>query len=633
MERKPMHKFIQGVGFVSFILFVFVFSLKGQNRFEGYNIIVDAPETQTATACAIRYMPPTTVITVTDLNPASKGGTQMKVAPCGGTNTKVVSANAAEGSVTLSADAASNKWCFTGEDKLYGISFTGDSFVGKVAYNWPAQIAQKGFYNVKDFGAVGDGKTDDTVAIRSALVYMASRNGGTLEFPEGDYLVGANDPNFKGITLPSNVTLTGAGSTVTGGPTNNALEKGGTRITLSGINRAIFRIGECTQRVRVSDMELYANSSQNTYGIEAVGAYNSSEDFYFERLVFNNFFRGIYAHGLNVTNLNWQFDYVKVSKCRFVFNQDAGIWVDTRNSDWKVTGCFFVNPKKTPEAKANSIYVLHSAAFFIEDTFSGGFAHARGGDFIHIVDPSIVTIIGSQCEAMERSIVYGEYNMAGHYSYPITLINNVFWEKIEIKARSAIVSNGNLYGPDTFNARDDVRIYSTGDRFCYDGYIFGCQKATATASFNGGQLIFMTGQPTEGSAPGRPTVIGTDTEIKSNAPVNNQTDSSRPVLSLSSNNAQKPLLLLGDPQSGYLLRRDQKGWLNFQNTGPGTQRGGYSFDGPVQLPSIRFNDLKTVNAGNGSMVFCADCQRDTAPCRAGGSGAPAMFINGAWECK
>jgi len=48
--------------------------------------------------------------------------------------------------------------------------------------------AQDVFYNVVDFGAKGDGKTNNTEAINSAIETAAKNGGGTVYFPAGDYL-------------------------------------------------------------------------------------------------------------------------------------------------------------------------------------------------------------------------------------------------------------------------------------------------------------------------------------------------------------------------------------------------------------------------------------------------------------
>lgn len=42
-------------------------------------------------------------------------------------------------------------------------------------------------YNVRDFGAKGDGKNDDTHAIQKGLDYLIDHGGGTLYFPNGKY--------------------------------------------------------------------------------------------------------------------------------------------------------------------------------------------------------------------------------------------------------------------------------------------------------------------------------------------------------------------------------------------------------------------------------------------------------------
>lgn len=58
--------------------------------------------------------------------------------------------------------------------------------------------------NVRDLGAVGDGRTDDAAAIRSAMD-AANAAGGTLFFPAGDYLYPSSDP----LLPASGVTVSG----------------------------------------------------------------------------------------------------------------------------------------------------------------------------------------------------------------------------------------------------------------------------------------------------------------------------------------------------------------------------------------------------------------------------------------
>ncbi len=61
-------------------------------------------------------------------------------------------------------------------------------------------------FNVKDYGATGDGSTDDTSAINSAMSAVNSA-GGVLYFPTGTYMVSST------LTTPSsNVVITGTGT-------------------------------------------------------------------------------------------------------------------------------------------------------------------------------------------------------------------------------------------------------------------------------------------------------------------------------------------------------------------------------------------------------------------------------------
>ena len=48
--------------------------------------------------------------------------------------------------------------------------------------------AYPGVYDVRGFGAKGDGKTIDTPAINKAIEAAAAAGGGTVNFPAGTYL-------------------------------------------------------------------------------------------------------------------------------------------------------------------------------------------------------------------------------------------------------------------------------------------------------------------------------------------------------------------------------------------------------------------------------------------------------------
>ena len=441
--------------------------------------------------------------------------------------------------------------------------FQSDQTPGQIIYNWIATPETPGIYNIKDFGAIGDGNTDNTIAFKSAMAFIASRNGGILQIPEGDFSVNET------VALPSGVTIEGISGIATGAPTNNVVKTSPSRIRLSGSNRALFRIGECVEAVVIKNLELYGAANDKTSGIEAVGAFLSSQNFYFESVTFQNFNRGFYAHGLAITKFGWQFDLLKFNHCRFVYNRDAAIYSDVINSDWKIEGCMFYNPRRTPTQNANSMHFEHAGAILIQDTFGGGFTTAIGGTYLDVVDSSNITVINSQTEQMTASFVYNgaELPDAGDYSYPITFLNNTFGESIIFKARRTFISVGNLYGPKTFKADERLRVYSTGDRFCYDGYTLGCQGVAAINGFDKASVIFKTGQPSEASVKGSPTYFGTDVQ----------------------------------------------------------------FAAPLQMPQFLQNALPA-DKPNGSMVYCSNCRRSTTVCQSGGTGAPAMVVAGQWSC-
>jgi hypothetical protein len=68
-----------------------------------------------------------------------------------------------------------------------------------------------GYFDVKTYGAVGDGSTDDTVAIQAAIT-AATSTGGVIYFPAGVYIVGGalqDTGAFNGQLLLPNVSHSG----------------------------------------------------------------------------------------------------------------------------------------------------------------------------------------------------------------------------------------------------------------------------------------------------------------------------------------------------------------------------------------------------------------------------------------
>ena len=78
----------------------------------------------------------------------------------------------------------------------------------------PAAAAER-IFDVTAYGAVGDGRADDTPAIQRAVNAAASADGGgTVYFPARTYLLDSYSPSghpwmFRNLLIGSNVTLAG----------------------------------------------------------------------------------------------------------------------------------------------------------------------------------------------------------------------------------------------------------------------------------------------------------------------------------------------------------------------------------------------------------------------------------------
>lgn len=587
----------------------------GQNKFEGYSLTLQA---DIGGACPVRYLP------------SAGGGNSIDVFVAG-TNqrTQATGLTACDGSSVSGSRVSVNglgRWCFTGEEPLYEIKLrNGDNYL------WYPTTKDSGFLNVKDFRpvrrAIGSPATyefsepaDYTKTIKNATVYIAARQGGTLRFPEGDYIVGTTDgstrdPSFQGITLPSGIIVQGAGANTSVPTTGMPIQRTVTRIRLKNNNQSLFRIGGCTNQVTIRDLELLGNTEvygggrgdiTGDIGIEAIGKWaidpvsraqsaNSSQMFNFENITVQSFDKGIYVHNANDRNCKsseqacdqWQFDYVKVDHALFMNNR-TGIWIDTFNTDWTVSSSVF--SYYAANAPGDGIHIQKAGSMLVEQSFGGGYDDASGvgGTFLYIDTIGSLTVVNSGSERGKRSIYT---NPAGAItSMMISVVGSVFGNPVELHGRLNYMSSGTFYQATTIKADPTVTITSTGDRFCYDPLALSgrCTDESGRNVRKPGlgttKPMFQTGSLPEGrgndSIDGRPNMFGYNVEI-----------------------------------SNGLLQLD---------------------------PNVTFNDISRWASGgegrpavqDGALVYCKDCRRGSVCSQGqpGQDGAFAKRINGRWMC-
>jgi hypothetical protein len=118
--------------------------------------------------------------------------------------------------------------------------------------------------SVKDFGATGDGTTNDTVAIQAAIDSLTA-TGGVLYFPFGTYkiarTVGTND--HWGIKVTgSNITLIGDGAFLA--RFNADISTYALAYPLLFIGTPDSNVASATQNVRVTGITFVGNNTQHT---------------------------------------------------------------------------------------------------------------------------------------------------------------------------------------------------------------------------------------------------------------------------------------------------------------------------------------------------------------------------------
>lgn len=173
--------------------------------FEGASLAVDASYTLDANGRAILYVNELVTVVVVDTSgstvttfTAGESAAAVEYRGQSFTGTHYTTGASAAGNPTT-LQAILDKWKDSAGATNFQVLINGAAADMDQALGVVAAIA----YNVKAYGALGDGSTNDTVAIQAAIDAAEAADGGVVFFPVGEYVV-------AGLTLDCSASLVGA---------------------------------------------------------------------------------------------------------------------------------------------------------------------------------------------------------------------------------------------------------------------------------------------------------------------------------------------------------------------------------------------------------------------------------------
>lgn len=238
-------------------------------------------------------------------------------------------------------------------------------FTNSVSTSVEAKLGQ--YLNVKDFGAIGNGSADDTVAIQNAIDYVNSLpqvpKKPTVYFPAGRYLI------TDTIQLYPDISLCGE-------PRDIGYSFGFTHSSEIIAGTAMDAMLDVTgSNIYVGSLGFYANSLAN-YALRSTGAFGRMSGNVFESLAITLCQKsGIYLQNCGITKIRNS----QISNC-LECGIDGQGWGDA-----DIDGCFIntINMDSTSTVNAPSSATVYGVGIRLRrDSVSGGQAgniNIRGG--------------------------------------------------------------------------------------------------------------------------------------------------------------------------------------------------------------------------------------------------------------
>ena len=225
-------------------------------------------------------------------------------------NTAITTANAAQ--TTANAAVPSTTLAASGGSSLVGFLQAGTGAVARTV-----QSKERDTVSVKDFGAVGDGVTNDTAAMNAAHA-----TGQLIYYPPGAYYFSTLNPFSKGGIIGAGRSLTTLVSTDT---------SSGNTLTYSGTNSG------ATPCPLFKDFTLISQGVKSGgAGLSFIPSSGELGYFHFDNVTFAGYPTSLYF------NAN---SYYTINNCQFFSYTVAGVVVDNVNNpdsgDSCITNCLF----------------------------------------------------------------------------------------------------------------------------------------------------------------------------------------------------------------------------------------------------------------------------------------------------
>jgi len=356
-------------------------------------------------------------------------------------------------------------------DDIFGVAATLNANdivynpAGAAAVATTVQSKLRETVSVKDFGAKGDGITDDTLAIQNAIAYAGEQialsaginnfiKNATVYIPSGIYIVSGTLQLYYGVILEGDgtastilkhqggyVSCIEAGRyIVTSGVTDGFSRAGGVKnLSIYGLPDASYNASTVAGRINKLNQTLYGMRLDGAFGsflIEDVDVYFCQSGLWADRSYFLNAqrLRVFYSssHGAQVYGSN----LFKFIACDFQYNGGAGFFLDRQDVG-------------TGEITKSS---LLQSCDFENNAYQGAYI--------------------SNYNTLEIDSCYFEINMLYNTLYPGTANQELFVSGAPGFNRVLTVQNTLFNGLNSADTGIDVVYFERGDKITCIGNIF-----------------------------------------------------------------------------------------------------------------------------------------------------------------